>query len=43
MTASRLDNSQDAALKGYWIVFATINEPSRFGNYTSVAGPLIAA
>jgi uncharacterized protein (DUF1330 family) len=28
--------------KGYWIVFATINEPSRFGNYTSVAGPVIA-
>jgi uncharacterized protein (DUF1330 family) len=43
MTASRPDNLHDAAPKGYWIVFATINEPSRFGNYTSVAGPLIAA
>ena len=43
MTTSRPDNSQDAALKGYWIVFASIKEPSRFGNYTSVAGPLIAA
>ncbi len=43
MTTPRPDNSHDAAPKGYWIVFATINEPSRFGNYTSVAGPLIAA
>ena len=43
MTTSQPDNSQDAAPKGYWIVFASINEPSRFGNYTSVAGPLIAA
>ena len=33
----------DTLARGYWIVFATINEPSRFGNYTSVAGPLIAA
>ncbi len=32
-----------AMARGYWIVFATIHEPSRFGNYTSVAGPLIAA
>jgi uncharacterized protein (DUF1330 family) len=43
MTAPQPDPSQDVALKGYWIVFATVNEPSRFGNYTSVAGPLIAA
>jgi hypothetical protein len=39
MTASQPDNTQDVAPKGYWIVFATVNEPSRFGNYTSVAGP----
>ena len=32
-----------AIARGYWIVFATIHEPSRFGNSTSVAGPLIAA
>ena len=43
MTSSNPSASSNATPKGYWIVFATVNEPSRFGNYTSVAGPLIAA
>jgi uncharacterized protein (DUF1330 family) len=42
MTQIDASNSPSPAPKGYWIVFATIHEPSRFGNYTSVAGPLIA-
>ena len=43
MTQTNPSTSSNATPKGYWIVFATIHEPSRFGNYTSVAGPLIAA
>ena len=43
MTQKTPSASPNPAPKGYWIVFATVNEPSRFGNYTSVAGPLIAA
>lgn len=43
MTQKNPSASPNPAPKGYWIVFATVNEPSRFGNYTSVAGPLIAA
>jgi uncharacterized protein (DUF1330 family) len=43
MTQSNSNNSQTNAAKGYWIVLAEINEPSRFGQYTSVAGPLIAS
>ena len=42
MTKPNSDNSQTNLAKGYWIVLAEINEPSRFGQYTSVAGPLIA-
>ena len=42
MTTSESSATASAAPKGYWIVFAAVNEPSRFGNYTSVAGPLIA-
>lgn len=29
--------------KGYWIVLATVHDPSRFGQYTAAAGPLIAS
>ena len=43
MNPSNSNNSPNPAAKGYWIVLATVNEPSRFGNYTAVAGPLIAA
>jgi len=43
MTQSNSNNSQINAVKAYWIVLAEINEPSRFGQYTSVAGPLIAS
>ena len=43
MMASQPKNSVNSAAKGYWIVLATVNEPSRFGNYTAVAGPLIVS
>lgn len=43
MTTSNTIDSPNVASKGYWIVFATVSEPSRFSNYTSVAGPLIAS
>jgi len=43
MKTSSIIESPKPAPKGYWIVFATVKEPSRFGNYTSVAGPLIAS
>lgn len=43
MTTSNTNDSPKPAPKGYWIVFAAVKEPSRFGNYTSVAGPLIAS
>lgn len=42
MTTSNTIDSPNPAPKGYWIVFATVKEPLRFSNYTSVAGPLIA-
>ncbi len=42
MTPFQPKNSANTAAKGYWIVLATVNEPLRFGHYTSVAGPLIA-
>ena len=35
--------SENTAAKGYWIVLATVDDPSRFGNYTAVAGPVIAS
>lgn len=31
------------AAKGYWLVFAAITDPVRFGQYTAVAGPVIAS
>lgn len=34
---------REVPTKGYWIVLATVDDPTRFGNYTSVAGPLIAS
>lgn len=43
MTPTNPGHSPNAAPKGYWIVLATVNEPSGFGNYTRVAGPLIAS
>jgi len=43
MTPSHPNNSANTAAKGYWIVLATVNEPSRFGNYTSMAGHLIVS
>jgi len=43
MKTSSIIESPKPAPKGYWIVFATVKEPSRFSNYTSVAGPLIAS
>lgn len=42
MTISNINLGTIPVAKGYWIVFATVSEPSRFSNYTSVAGPLIA-
>lgn len=42
MTTSNALASPNAAPKGFWIVFATVSEPSRFSTYTNVAGPLIA-
>ena len=35
--------NQKIAPKGYWIVLANVLDVSRFGNYTSVAGPLLAS
>ena len=43
MPLSNSTISPKTAANGYWIVFATVNDPSRFTNYTSVAGPLIAS
>ena len=43
MTISNAIDSPKPAPKGYWILFATVKESSRFSNYTSVAGPLIAS
>ena len=43
MTATTSFSTPHTAAKGYWIVLATVNEPSRFGQYTAVAGPLIAS
>jgi uncharacterized protein (DUF1330 family) len=43
MTQPNSKNSQINAVKGYWIVSAEINEPSLFGQYSSIAGPLIAS
>lgn len=36
-------HSPKPAPKGYWIVLATVLDVARFGNYTSVAGPLLAS
>ena len=35
--------SPKAAPKGYWIVLANVLDVTRFGNYTSVAGPILAS
>lgn len=43
MTTSSTIDSPKPAPKGYWIVFANVKEPSRFSNYTNLAGPLIAS
>jgi uncharacterized protein (DUF1330 family) len=43
MKESRPAATQDVTTKGYWIVLAAVNDASRFGNYTSVAGPLIGS
>lgn len=43
MSSSPSTDHQNPAAKGYWIVFAQVNVPARFGDYTSVAGPLIAS
>ena len=37
------ETSPNTNIKGYWVVLATITDPSQFINYTSVAGPLIAS
>jgi uncharacterized protein (DUF1330 family) len=42
MTAVNLQ-SLNTAPKGYWIVLANVLDMARFGNYTSVAGPLLAS
>lgn len=42
MTSPTSPTASPRAAKGYWIVLATVTDPSRFGAYTSVAGPLIA-
>lgn len=43
MTSSNSDHPSSPVAKGYWIVLAKVDDPSRFGNYTSVAGPVIAS
>lgn len=43
MLPSQPNNSANTAAKGYWNVLAIVNEPSRFGNYTFTAGPLIVS
>jgi uncharacterized protein (DUF1330 family) len=43
MTPSNSNEKLNVVPKGYWIVLATVTQPSRFSNYTSVAGPLIAS
>jgi uncharacterized protein (DUF1330 family) len=43
MTSSDSNHAGQTAPKGYWIVLAKVNDPSQFGNYTAMAGPLIAS
>lgn len=43
MTIQPLDDTTIAAAKGYWIVLAKVLDGSQFGNYTTVAGPVIAS
>ena len=43
MTNQNLPNVTKTDAKGYWIVLASVLDVSRFGNYTSVAGPVLAS
>lgn len=43
MTHAEPGHSSSPVAKGYWIVLANVHDPARFGNYTSVAGPVIGA
>ena len=43
MTQSNVNAVLNSDAKGYWIVLANINNPTRFVQYTSKAGPLIAS
>jgi N-ethylmaleimide reductase len=38
-----LEGGAPPAARGYWLVQATVGDPSRFAAYTTVAGPLIAS
>lgn len=42
MTNTNLQGHPKATAKGYWIVLASVSDASRFGEYTSVAGPVLA-
>jgi len=41
MPTSKIDSAPTNSLKGYWIVLAKVTDPSRFGAYTAMAGPII--
>ena len=43
MTNANLQGHPKATAKGYWIVLASVLDASRFGEYTSVAGPVLAS
>jgi len=38
-----LTDHQDPVAKGYWLVLASVTNPARFGQYTAVAGPILAS
>jgi uncharacterized protein (DUF1330 family) len=43
MTNASLQDHPKVTAKGYWIVLASVLDASRFGEYTSVAGPVLAS
>jgi uncharacterized protein (DUF1330 family) len=43
MTNANLQGHPKATANGYWIVLASVLDASRFGEYTSVAGPVLAS
>lgn len=43
MTNANLQGHPKTTANGYWIVLASVLDASRFGEYTSVAGPVLAS